>query len=64
MSELLTTGDIARQLDVDRDKVTYAIRKLDIKPKQQAGILNLYTSEDVKPIREFIKERSEPEAEG
>lgn len=55
MSAFLTTGDIARKLGLDRDKVVYVIRKLGIEAVQRAGMVNLYTDEVIKPIREFLR---------
>lgn len=63
MSKLLTTGDIAENLQIDRDRVSYAIRKLGIEPKQKAGILNLYTNDAIGPIRKFIENLSKENEE-
>lgn len=54
MNDFVTTGDIAEKLKVDRDRVSYAVRKLKIEPIGRAGIANLYSFDIVPKIRKFL----------
>ena len=54
---LLTTGAIARRLDVDRDSVSYAIRKLRIKPAGVAGNVRVFSREALVAVQEFLESK-------
>ena len=49
MSALLTVGDVARQLGLPRARLDYAIDKAGIRERGRAGILRLF-SEDQVPV--------------
>ena len=51
---LLTTGAIAEQLNVDRDKVSYAIRKLSIKPVGFAGQVRVFSENAPSEVKKFL----------
>ena len=53
--KLLTTGEIAKQLNVDRDTVSYALRKMKIKPKGRAGQVRVFSENVLKVVKEFLK---------
>lgn len=55
---LLTTGEIARRLDVDRDAVSYAIRKLRIKPAGVAGNIRIFCEEVVREVQAFLESKA------
>ena len=48
---LMTVGDIARELEVPRARVDYALEKGGIREKGRAGILRLYSPEQIPVIR-------------
>ncbi len=52
--DFVTVGDIARKLDVDRDAVSYAIRKMKIKPVGCAGIVRLFSGTALATVRKYI----------
>ena len=52
--KLLTTGEIAKQLNVDRDKVSYALRKLGIEPSGTAGNTRVFSETALTEIEEFL----------
>ena len=54
---LMTVGDIARKLDVDRDAVAYAIRKSRIEPVGRAGLVRLFPGNTVATIKDFMDTR-------
>lgn len=54
---VLTTGQIAEQVNEDRDRVSYAIRKAGIKPIGRAGLVRLFPQSAVSAVREFIELR-------
>jgi len=62
---LLTTGDIAQKLNVDRDAVSYALRKGKILPIGRAGIVRLFPGTAVVAVKGFLdskkRTRKEPE---
>lgn len=60
--KLLTTGTIAKQLHADRDKVSYALRKLDITPSGIAGNTRVYPETALIAIEEFLNIRSQKES--
>lgn len=53
--DFLTTGEIAKRLDVDRDVVSYALRKLRIKPKGRAGHVRIFSEKALKVVKEFVR---------
>jgi DNA-binding CsgD family transcriptional regulator len=57
--ELLTTGEIAKQLNVDRDMVSYALRKLKIKPNSRAGQVRIFSESALVAVKEFLNSRIE-----
>jgi len=60
--KLLTTGEIAKQLNADRDRVSYALRKLDITPSGIAGNTRVYPETALVAIEEFLSRRSQKES--
>jgi hypothetical protein len=60
--KLLTTGEIAKQLNADRDRVSYALRKLDITPSGIAGNTRVYPESALLAIEEFLNTRSRKES--
>lgn len=54
---VLTTGQIAQQINEDRDRVSYAIRKAGIKPVGRAGLVRLFPESVVNTVREFLQDR-------
>lgn len=50
-TDLFTVGDISRELDNPRHRVTYAIDKLGLNPVTRAGIIRLFSREQVDEIR-------------
>jgi len=62
--DLMTVGDIAKKLDIDRDAVSYAIRKTNTQPVGRAGIVRLFSGSTLATVRDFIssKRRSGREA--
>lgn len=51
MTDLLTVGDVAKKLGLPRSRVDYAIEKAGIRERHRAGILRLF-SVDQLPIIE------------
>jgi hypothetical protein len=56
MGLLITTGSIAEELNVDRDAVAYAIRRLHIRPIARAGLVRIFPDNTTDEIRRFLKE--------
>ncbi|MBW8015454.1 MAG: hypothetical protein FVQ82_04645 [Planctomycetes bacterium] len=56
--KLLTTGEIAKQLNVDRDKVSYALRKLDMTPSGIAGNTRVFPETALSVIKQFLNTRA------
>jgi hypothetical protein len=54
---LITVGDIAKKLDIDRDAVAYAIRKENIEPVGRAGLVRLFPDTALDTVRYFIKRK-------
>ena len=50
MCELMTIGDIARKLGIARTRLEYAIEKAGIRERSRAGILRLFSSDQVPVI--------------
>jgi hypothetical protein len=55
--KLLTTGEIAKQLHIDRDKVSYAIRKLAIVPVGTAGQARVFPESTVRDVKVFLNSK-------
>jgi len=53
----LTVGDIAQRLKVDRDEVSYAVRKANIEPVGRAGIVRLFSGSAVGTVKKFINSK-------
>jgi len=62
--DIMTVGDIAKELKVDRDAVTYAVRKANIEPVGRAGIVRLFSGNAVGTVRQFIKSKRQYRKEG
>lgn len=58
---VLSTGQIAEQVNEDRDRVSYAIRKAGIKPIGRAGLVRLFPQSAVNTVREFLQTREAKE---
>jgi hypothetical protein len=54
-TDLLTAGNIAKQLKVSDAKVKKAIQQLGIKPKAKKGICNYYSVDAVTKIKTALK---------
>lgn len=54
---LLTTGVIAQRLDVDRDVVSYALRKMKIQPENRAGQVRVFSESTLTAVKEFLNSR-------
>lgn len=54
-SNLLTTGEVARTLGVARPRVDYAIEKAGIREKGRAGILRLFSVDQLPVIRAALE---------
>ena len=52
--KLLTTGEIARQVNVDRDSVSYALRKLAIEPSGTAGQTRVFPDSVLAKLKDFL----------
>jgi len=52
--KFLTSGDIAKQLNEDRDAVAYALRKLRIQPIGRAGQVRLFPADAIDQAKQFI----------
>ena len=48
---MLTLGDIAKELNVPRARVTYAVEKCNIRERGRAGILRIFSEDQVNVIR-------------
>jgi hypothetical protein len=53
----LTSGEIARRLNVGRDRVVYAIHRWRIEPQGTAGNVEIYTESDMNTIRDFVNRK-------
>ncbi len=54
---VLSTGQIAEEIGQDRDRVSYAIRKVGVKPVGQAGLVRLFPQSAANTVREFLESR-------
>ena len=55
----LTSGDIAKKLNVDRDIVSYALRKIGLAPIARAGGVRLFSSAAVALVRKYLDAKSQ-----
>jgi hypothetical protein len=55
--KFLTSGEIARLLAVDRDKVSYALRKLALQPTGTAGQVKVYPETSLEAVRGFLNDK-------
>ena len=53
-SNLLTASQIADQLDEPPQRVTYIIRKYQLKPVSRIGIIRLFSEGQVKAIKQGL----------
>ena len=53
----VTTGSIAKTLNVDRDTVAYAIRKIGVEPIGRAGIVRMFDTSVTKKVKAYIENR-------
>ena len=51
----VTTGQMAEQLGVDRDRVCYLLRKAKIRPVARAGLTRLYPPETLAIVKRLEK---------
>lgn len=54
-TDLLTAGDIAKQLAVSDAKVKKAIQQLGIKPIAKKGVCNYYSKDTVSKVKAALK---------
>lgn len=54
---LLTTGAIADKLNIDRDRVSYAVRKLAIKPLGFAGQVRVFPKNTPSKVKHFLDKK-------
>ena len=55
MSDLLTIGDVAREIGVARTRVAYAVEKVGLKERGRAGILRLFSRDQLPAIRAALE---------
>lgn len=53
--KLLTSGQIAARLDVHRDMVAYALRRLDISPIGRAGQVRVFPPSAIGDVKTFLR---------
>ena len=53
-----TTGTIAKKLNVDRDKVSHAIRKLRIEPIGMAGPARVFSDSTLTIVKKFLSSKA------
>ncbi|OGB62337.1 MAG: hypothetical protein A2Y94_11315 [Caldithrix sp. RBG_13_44_9] len=54
-TELLTAGNIAKELAVSDTKVKKAIQELGLKPAAKKGVCNYYTRDMLNKIKSAVK---------
>lgn len=54
---LITSGAIAKQLNVDRDKVSYALRKLAVRPVGRAGHVRVFPYNTPQRVKNFLNKK-------
>ena len=55
MAELLTIGAVARQIGVARSKLDYAVQKVGIRERGRAGILRLFSHDQIPSMRAALE---------
>lgn len=50
----VTSGQIAQEMNEDRDRVAYALRKTGTEPIGRAGIVRLFAPSAVDIVRKFL----------
>lgn len=50
MTDLLTVGDVAKRFGLPRSRIDYAIEKAGIRERRRAGILRLFSSDQLPVI--------------
>lgn len=53
--DFLTTGEIAKRLKVDRDIVSYALRKARTEPVGRAGQVRLFSATALKIVEHHLE---------
>ena len=59
MQDLVTSGDIARQENTDRDSVCYALRRIGAEPVGRAGIVRLFDASVTETVRNYLRNRKQ-----
>jgi hypothetical protein len=52
--DLLTIREVARELGVRTHRATYAVDQFDIEPRQRAGVIRLFSRDQLPEIRSAI----------
>jgi len=55
MTQMVTTGQIARENGVPRARVVYAIEKIGIREHARAGIIRLFSPDQIPAIQAALK---------
>ena len=55
MAELMTLGDIARELGVARSRLGYAVEKVGLQERGRAGILRLFSRDQIPAMRAALE---------
>lgn len=55
--DFVTSGEIAQQVNSDRDSVAYALRKLRAEPIRRAGIVRLFPASVTEEVRDYLANR-------
>lgn len=56
--KFLTTGEIAKRLNVDRDAVAYALRKTKVKPVGWAGQVRVFPEIALAAVEKFLSSKT------
>ncbi len=59
---ILSTGQIAEEIGQDRDRVSYAIRKMGVEPVGRAGLVRLFPQSAVRTVKGSLESRKEKES--
>jgi len=51
---LLTTGEMAKRLNTDRDKVSYAVRKLNLQEIGTVGQTRAFSPSTLSAVKNFL----------
>lgn len=57
--KFLTTGEIAKRLNADRDAVAYALRKTKVEPVGRAGQVRVFSEGVLAAVREFLMAKAQ-----